>query len=322
MPLLNYTVDMTIAIKTFLDSFSPIIPIRVMFIPSPHLLILKVSNLNEVIKSLRITILISIGSRNNIKRPLTPNGVQATTGNKIEKGEITKQKDKSVPNRQTRTISPITRPTVTALVKPKMPTTTKNERPVPKVEVVVDETPKWSSNSARLVPSNQSDEKRPEKEMRNSQRQRANILEPVQIYLTNEKYPPTQLSPPPRQSQKQNQNGQNIQNGQNGHVYFEKLEPQVPQVIEDYESNEGEEPRPEIITQSKASLPEIEHFSPQRLEKRDSNRLSNKNQISFKDEHQNRDNDLELQLKNLEQTNKNLTEQLQFSNREYLIVQL
>ena len=61
--------------------------------------------------------------------------------------------------------------------------------------------------------------------MRNSQRQRANILEPVQIYLTNEKYPETtqtQLSPP-RQSHKQNQNG---------HVYFEKPEPQV---IEDYE---------------------------------------------------------------------------------------
>ena len=238
-------------------------------------------------------------SRNNNRRPLTPNGTQAT-GNKIEKSQVVKPKDTSVPNRQTRTISPITRPNATA--KPKMQTT-KSERTVPKVDLVVDETPKWSTNSARLVPSNQSDEKRIEKEMRNSQRQRGNILEPVQIYLTNEKYPAAQLSPP----------------RQNGHVYFEKPEPQV---IEDSESNEGEEPRPEVITQSKASLPEIEEISPKKLEKRDSNRLSNKNQVSFKDEPQNRDNEIELQLqlKNLEQTNKNLSEQLQFSNREYLIV--
>lgn len=103
---------------------------------------------------------------------------------------------------------------------------------------------------------------------------------------------------------------------QNGHTYFEK-----PELVEEDELNEGDLPKPEIITQSKASLPEIEEISPKKLEKQFSNRNSYKHQLSFKDENnKDRENDLELQIKNLEQTNKNLTEQLQFSNKEYLIL--
>ena len=145
---------MTIAIKTFLDSFSPIIPTKEMFILSLHRLTLKVRNPNGVTKNILmkqfVYLPLIIGSRNNNRRPLTPTGAQAT-GNKIEKGQVIKQKDKSVPNRQTRTISPITRPTATANSKV---ATTKIGKTVPKVDlVVVDETPKWSNNSARLVPS-------------------------------------------------------------------------------------------------------------------------------------------------------------------------
>ena len=94
-------------------------------------------------------------------------------------------------------------------------------------------------------------------------------------------------------------------------------------MVEEDELNDRDLPKPEVITQSKASLPEIEEISPKKLEKQTSNRNSNKNHLSFKDEHQvdkDQENELKLQLTNLEQTNKNLSEQLQFSNKEYLIV--
>jgi len=230
---------------------------------------------------------------------------------KQEKSSSIKPKDSSVPNRQTRTISPISRPTGG---KPKLPS--KIEKVSPKLvdsTAAVDETPKWSNYSLRTSST-------PNIHQLPDQRQKVNIVpEYREIHLppVNDRYQNQNRVPSPQFSPAKNQNRIpspqfSPTKNQNGHTYFER-----PELVEEDELNEGDLPKPETITQSKASLPEIEEISPKKLERQFSN---NKHQLSFKDEHKDRDSELDLQVKSLEQTNKNLSEQLQFSNKEYLIL--